>query len=83
MRSHGRTSGGGVLKHYYRLVYWKRRIGRALGGSGRGPRPGRRRTRQLAYEARPLLVFAVIVAIVVAASALAGVGYDDVGWYQP
>lgn len=80
-----------MLKHYYRLVYWKRRMGRALGSSGRGPGlgpgrgpgrvPGRgvRRGRQLVASARPLLVFGVLVAIVVAASALAGSGYDTFG----
>ncbi|MFE0377967.1 hypothetical protein ACFW1M_20820 [Streptomyces inhibens] len=85
-----------MLKHYYRLVYWKRRITRALGwrrgiradspgAYGRGPGAGRRpgRARQLVYSARPLLVFGVLVAIVVAASAVAGGGYDDFGWAGP
>ncbi|MEU9110570.1 hypothetical protein AB0D04_01915 [Streptomyces sp. NPDC048483] len=71
-----------MLKHYYRLVYWKRRITWALGwrsgGQGAGLRShprtyGRRaprRGRQLVHGARPLLVFGVLVAIVVALSAL-------------
>ncbi|MFI9046205.1 hypothetical protein [Streptomyces sp. NPDC053427] len=70
-----------MLKHYYRLVYWKRRVTWALGlrSGGRGaglrahPRAsgrGSARGRQWAYHARPLLVFGVLVAIVVALSAM-------------
>ncbi|WP_043264110.1 hypothetical protein [Streptomyces sp. CT34] len=82
-----------MLKLYYRLVYWKRRLGRALGvprtGAARtvpGPRTAygtasRRtgRVRQLARRARPLLVFAVMVLIVVVASALLGWRDDTFG----
>ncbi|MER6310096.1 hypothetical protein ACWCXK_29540 [Streptomyces sp. NPDC001739] len=84
--------GAAVLKHYYRLVYWKRRISRSLGWRrGMGPgalgprRPRRRtgrgpgRTRQLLYGARPFLVFGALVALVVMASALVAGGYDDFG----
>ncbi|MFD8543778.1 hypothetical protein [Streptomyces sp. NPDC059649] len=85
--------GAAVLKHYYRLVYWKRRISRSLGWRrGMGPGalgPQRRRTRtgrgprrgrQLLYGARPFLIFGALVALVVAASALVAGGYEDVGW---
>ncbi|KUL38774.1 hypothetical protein ADL22_17255 [Streptomyces sp. NRRL F-4489] len=83
-----------MLKHYYRLVYWKRRIARALGlrrapgtAAGAGPRgayrgPGRRtpgRVRQLAVRARPLLLFLVLVLIAVVASALLGWRDDTFG----
>ncbi|MFH8634548.1 hypothetical protein ACH4CC_32500 [Streptomyces lydicus] len=69
-----------MFKHYYRLVYWKRRIGRALGSGRRGPR---RRRPRLAPHLQPFLVFGALVAIAVAASALAGAGYDDFGWARP
>ncbi|WP_438488288.1 hypothetical protein [Streptomyces sp. S186] len=82
-----------MLKHYYRLVYWKRRIGRALGwrrrpGTGRvrcGPGASRGsgwrdgRVRRLMERARPLLVFVVLVLIVVLASALLGWRDDTFG----
>ncbi|MFI1201726.1 hypothetical protein ACH4VR_20125 [Streptomyces sp. NPDC020883] len=82
-----------MLKHYYRLVYWKRRIGRTLGWrrrSGTGPRtgtkpgdrgPGRRdgRLRRTMERVRPLLVFVVLVLIVVLASALLGWRDDTFG----
>ncbi len=84
--------GAAVLKHYYRLVYWKRRISRSLGWRrGMGPGalgPQRRRTRvgrspgrsrQLLYGARPFLIFGALVALVVVASALVAGGYEDVG----
>ncbi|MFF8372890.1 hypothetical protein ACF05W_29215 [Streptomyces lydicus] len=69
-----------MLKHYYRLVYWKRRIGRALGSDRRGPR---RRRPRFAPHLQPFLVFGALVAIAVVASALAGAGYDDFGWSRP
>ncbi|AJT67485.3 hypothetical protein T261_5869 [Streptomyces lydicus] len=68
--------GAAVLKFYYRLVYWRRRIARAVGWrtGGRGPRRGRGRGRsfgrEFVYRARPLLVFGVLVAIAVALSAM-------------
>ncbi|WP_274915979.1 hypothetical protein [Streptomyces sp. WZ-12] len=86
-----------MLKHYYRLVYWKRRIARALGrnrrpgatpgtGMGAGARAGYRgngrrsaRLRQRLVRARPLLLFAVLVLIVVVASALLGWRDDTFG----
>ncbi|WP_201304839.1 hypothetical protein [Streptomyces sp. GS7] len=79
-----------MLKLYYRLVYWKRRLGRALGVRRTGTVPGPRaaygaaprrsaRVRQLALRARPLLVFAVMVLIVVVASALLGWRDDTFG----
>ncbi|MEU9498084.1 hypothetical protein [Streptomyces sp. NPDC048196] len=81
-----------MLKHYYRLVYWKRRISRSLGwrrGMGPGalgprrpqPRTGRGsgRGRQLLYRARPFLIFGALVALVVMASALVAGGYEEVG----
>ncbi|MFK0296174.1 hypothetical protein ACIQU6_37655 [Streptomyces sp. NPDC090442] len=84
-----------MLKHYYRLVYWKRRIARAWGrnrrpgatpGTGAGARAGYRgngrrsaRLRQRLVRARPLLLFAVLVLIVVVASALLGWRDDTFG----
>ena len=86
-----------MLKHYYRLVYWKRRIARAWGhnrrpgatpgtGPGAGARAGYRgngrrlaRLRQRLVRARPLLLFAVLVLIVVVASALLGWRDDTFG----
>ncbi|GCB90914.1 hypothetical protein [Streptomyces noursei] len=83
-----------MLKHYYRLVYWKRRIARALGwhrpatagrgtaaGPAGGPRAGSRtrRVRSRLARARPLLLFAVLVLIVVVASALLGWRDDTFG----
>lgn len=64
------------MKLFYRLVYWKRR---ALGtGRGRGKparaRYRRGRLRQWRYRARPALVFLVIFAIVLVASAVLGWG---------
>ncbi|GAB7033872.1 hypothetical protein JCM4914_53330 [Streptomyces platensis subsp. malvinus] len=85
--------GAAVLKHYYRMVYWKRRISRSLGWRrGMGPGalgPQRQRTRtgrgagrsrRLLYGARPFLIFGALVALVVVASALVAGGYDGVGW---
>ncbi|MER7990198.1 hypothetical protein ABTY53_32105 [Streptomyces noursei] len=84
-----------MLKHYYRLVYWKRRIARALGwhrrptadrgpatgtrGADRGAGSRTRRVRRLLARARPLLLFAVLVLIVVVASALLGWRDDTFG----
>ncbi|GAA2692785.1 hypothetical protein [Streptomyces lunalinharesii] len=81
-----------MLKHYYRLVYWKRRIARALGwhrrptadrgtGAAAGGRggPRTRRVRRLLVRARPLVLFAVLVLIVVVASALLGWRDDTFG----
>ncbi|MFJ9853029.1 hypothetical protein [Streptomyces sp. NPDC101150] len=79
-----------MLKHYYRLVYWKRRIAWALGlrSGGRGaglrahPRASGRgagRGRQFVYHARPLLVFGALVAIVVTLSALIAWVDDPLG----
>jgi len=82
------------MKHFYRLVYWKRRLlgaGRRSrggayeplygspygGGSSRGAER-RARARRIGERARPLLVFAAIVGIVLAASALFG-GMGGVG----
>ncbi|MFI7096515.1 hypothetical protein [Streptomyces lydicus] len=48
----------------------------------RPPGPRRRRPR-LAPHLQPFLVFGALVAIAVAASALAGAGYDDFGWARP
>ncbi|AKA03647.1 hypothetical protein ACFU90_30425 [Streptomyces noursei] len=84
-----------MLKHYYRLVYWKRRIARALGwhrpatagrgtaagtrGADRGAGSRTRRVRSRLARARPLLLFAVLVLIVVVASALLGWRDDTFG----
>ncbi|MGW5119782.1 hypothetical protein ACWEQ8_30725 [Streptomyces noursei] len=84
-----------MLKHYYRLVYWKRRIARALGwhrsatagrgmaagtrGADRGAGSRTRRVRRRLARARPLLLFAVLVLIVVVASALLGWRDDTFG----
>ncbi|MDC7339300.1 hypothetical protein PQR15_25825 [Streptomyces lydicus] len=43
----------------------------------------RRRRPRLAPHLQPFLVFGALVAIAVAASALAGAGYDDFGWARP
>lgn len=75
------------MRHYYRLVYWKRRLlgtGRPGGAQrlsyGHGSRAGERRARALRIRqrTRPVLVFAVIVGIVLAVSALFG-GLGSVG----
>ncbi|WP_258052506.1 hypothetical protein [Streptomyces sp. Ru73] len=57
-----------MLKHYYRLVYWKRRLTRT--GPGRRVRAMPHRTAALLQRARPLLVFAVLVLIVLGLSAV-------------
>jgi hypothetical protein len=59
-----------VLKHYYRLVHWKRRIARAIGHrpQARSSYYHRSRTHQWMSRARPLLVFSVLVLIVLAVS---------------
>jgi hypothetical protein len=56
-----------MLKHYYRLVYWRRRFTRAT-------RVPRRRGRGPLFtdRVRPFLVFAVIVLIALAASYVLG-----------
>ncbi|EST37710.1 hypothetical protein N566_11460 [Streptomycetaceae bacterium MP113-05] len=76
--------GGARVRHYYRLVYWKRRllgagrrsgsVPRAYGQYGRGSRAADRRATVLRIRerTRPVLVFAVIVGIVLVASALLG-----------
>ncbi|MEU4684388.1 hypothetical protein [Streptomyces xinghaiensis] len=63
-----------MLKLYYRLVYWKRRAGRA---AGRRRPPARQRyaaggLRVRIHRLRPLWVFAAIVAVVLVASAVVG-----------
>ncbi|MCK7623477.1 hypothetical protein MUU72_10290 [Streptomyces sp. RS10V-4] len=81
-----------MLKHYYRLVYWKRRIARALGrrrgpgAAGAGGREAYRgggrapgRVRRFAVRVRPLLLFLVMVLIAVVASALLGWRDDTFG----
>ncbi|MFE2378400.1 hypothetical protein [Streptomyces sp. NPDC059398] len=60
--------GATVLKHYYRLVYWKRRLTRAIPGPGGPARIRRRRSGPAADRFRPILVFGVIVLIAVAVS---------------
>ncbi|WP_157879869.1 hypothetical protein [Streptomyces natalensis] len=82
--------GAAVLKHYYRLVYWKRRIGWALGwrGAGQGaglrghPRGrgrGARRIGRFASRAWPFVMFGLLVAVVVALSALLASAQDPFG----
>ncbi|MEV6792201.1 hypothetical protein AB0M87_09420 [Streptomyces sp. NPDC051320] len=63
-----------VLKHYYRLVYWKRRLARGIPGGAAPARTRRRRIREAAWRLRPLMVFAVIVLMVV------GVSYGIGSW---
>lgn len=59
-----------MLKHYYRLVYWKRCLTRGL--PGHRP-PGHRRVPgELRERLRPLMVFTVIVLVVLALSAVLG-----------
>ncbi|WP_307847430.1 hypothetical protein [Streptomyces sp. F63] len=62
-----------MLKLYYRLVYWKRRAGRTVGRRA----PARQRyaagsLRVRMHRLRPLWVFAALVAVVLAASAVVG-----------
>lgn len=57
-----------MLKHYYRLVYWKRRLTRAIPGAGLPVRIRRRRVGWSAGRFRPLMVFGAIVLIAVAVS---------------
>lgn len=62
-----------MLKYYYRLVYWHRRLRRTT------RRPGRRRRGLLRADllrtdpVRPLAVFAVLVVITVAVSYALGI----------
>lgn len=66
------------MKLYYRLLYWRRRLGRLLGlssSAGGGPvRSAARRMRGQRWgeTTRPWRVFAVIVLIVLLLSALLG-----------
>ncbi|MEK8145235.1 hypothetical protein NKH18_39065 [Streptomyces sp. M10(2022)] len=54
-----------MLKHYYRLVYWRRRLAPAI----RIPvRRGRGRDLLRTDRVRPFLVFAVIVLIMITLS---------------
>ena len=66
-----------MVKLYYRLLYWRRRISRQLGlpsPGGRRVRTAARRMRgqQWGETTRPLRVFAVIVLVVLLLSALLG-----------
>ncbi|MFJ5290735.1 MULTISPECIES: hypothetical protein [unclassified Streptomyces] len=66
-----------VLKHYYRLVYWKRRLTRAIPGAGAPVRIRRPRTARAVGRFRPLMVFGAIVLIAVAVSY--GIGTWEAG----
>ncbi|MET7506435.1 hypothetical protein [Streptomyces albidoflavus] len=68
-----------MTKLYYRLVYWRRRLGRSVRPEPRRPAPARGQrllaVKRSVYRFRPLYVFAVIVAIVLVLSYLmAGAG---------
>ncbi|MEU4005604.1 hypothetical protein AB0F32_24310 [Streptomyces albidoflavus] len=85
-----------MTKLYYRFVYWRRRLGRSVrpAPGPRRPAPGPRRpapgrgqrllaVKRSAYRFRPLYVFAVIVAIVLAVSylmAAGGAGRGPLPW---
>lgn len=66
------------MKLYYRVLYWRRRVGRLLGlsapaGGGRARDAARRMWAQRwSQTTRPWRVFAVIVLIVLLLSALLG-----------
>ncbi|MFE7297436.1 hypothetical protein [Streptomyces sp. NPDC057579] len=82
-----------MLKHYYRLVYWKRRIGRALGwhrrpatvrGPGVGPGgrgayrgPGRRTGRVRQLLVRARPLLIFAVLVLIAVVASALLGWRD------
>ena len=70
-----------MLKVYYRLVYWRRRLGRAVLRLGPVRRPSQYRAgaRRWLPQMRPLLVFAVMVSIVLVVSAV--LGWWSGGWY--
>ena len=70
-----------MTKLYYRFVYWRRRLARAVRPAPEPRRPAPARGRRLlavkrsVYRFRPVYVFAVIVAIVLVLSYLmAGAG---------
>lgn len=78
-----------MTKLYYRFVYWRRRLGRSVrpAPGPRRPAPGRGQrllaVKRSAYRFRPLYVFAVIVAIVLAVSylmAAGGAGRSPLPW---
>lgn len=62
-----------MLKHYYRLVYWRRRLRRTTRGPGRR-RGGLLRAGLLRTDrVRPFVVFAVLVLITLAVSYVLGI----------
>ncbi|WP_405685004.1 hypothetical protein OG204_11105 [Streptomyces sp. NBC_01387] len=63
-----------MLKHYYRLVYWKRRLTRSIPGAEAPARAWTRRLRRGSERLRPLMVFAAMVLVVV------GVSYGIGAW---